>query len=162
MAPNLTQDNLSSLKFARNNISNSKSLEMIYLTDFCVTSNMFHHKYKDKSFRWVNCETSFPVKQVFLRNELSYERVALLNWISHPANPHLIENSWHAFLGRGGVTRCKFPWSKSPWITKKKSHPKRYTPKNYYFKEKSIIIDLPSNKSDLRLNTLIWEPVCKW
>ena len=35
---------------------------------------MFHHKYKDKSFSGVNCETSFPVKQVFLRNELSYER----------------------------------------------------------------------------------------
>ena len=74
MAPNLTQGNLSSLKFARNNISSSKSLEMIYFTDFCVTSYMFHHKYKDKSFSGVNCETCFPVKQVFLRNELSYER----------------------------------------------------------------------------------------
>ena len=74
MAPNLAQDNPFSLKFAsfvpiliaRNNISNSKSLEMIYLTNLCVTSNMFHCKYKDKRFSGVNCEMSSPTKRVSL------------------------------------------------------------------------------------------------
>ena len=74
MAPNLTQDNPFSLKFAsfmpnliaKNNISNSKSLEMIYLTIFCVTSNMLHHKYKDKNFSGINCEMSFPAKSPML------------------------------------------------------------------------------------------------
>ena len=45
------------------------------LTNFSVTSNMFHYKYKDKSFTGVTCETSFPAKKrVSLRNnEFPYE-----------------------------------------------------------------------------------------
>ena len=44
------------------------------LISFCVISNMFHHKDKDKSFSGVNTkrppwETGFPAKRVFLRNE---------------------------------------------------------------------------------------------
>ena len=39
-------------------------------------------------------------------------------------------------------------------LQKKKNHPKKYTPKNYYSKEQSIK-RVPSNKSDFRSNTLL-------
>ena len=119
------------------------------------------------------CETSFPTNATAFSplggDKCPHKKKKAFLRTSCPAKPNLSSCQspldWKfptCFSQEGWLSRRKFPWSKSPWITKKKSHPKKYTPKNYYSKEKSIIIDLPSNKSDFRLDTLIWEPVCKW
>ena len=48
-----------------------------FVTNFCIISNLFHHKYIDKT-----CETSYPAKPVTLRNQLPWET-------SFPAKPIL-------------------------------------------------------------------------
>ena len=55
------------------------------LLHYNYISNMLHHKYKDKSFSGVNCQTSLPAKRVSPPNEplrqtsLPAKRVSLKN-----------------------------------------------------------------------------------